>query len=101
MTGDAANASHYLDVLPVPEPAHIGWNGSVDVVLRIVSQLFACESGVRVDRLVGDQIISMCIPYYVGGNHQLAAIEAAKALLRATGHDSADGPWIPLGVDVH
>ncbi len=41
------------------------------------------------------------IPYYVGGNHQLAAIEAAKALLRATGHDSADGPWIPLGVDVH
>ena len=41
------------------------------------------------------------IPYYVGGNHQLAVIEAAKALLRATGHDSADGPWIPLGVGVH
>ena len=32
---------------------------------------------------------------------KLAAIEAAKALLRATGHDSADGPWIPLGVGVH
>ena len=66
-----------------------------------VSSKILLKSGVWLGRLVGDQIIGMYIPYYVGGNHQLAAIEAAKALLRATGHDSADGPWIPLGVDVH
>jgi class 3 adenylate cyclase len=42
---------------------------------KIISRFFGAsskillKSGVRVDRLVGDQIISMCIPYYVGGNH--------------------------------
>ena len=54
-----------------------------------------------VDRLVGDQVVGMFIPYYVGGAHQMAAIGEAKALLRKTGHDSAEGPWIPFGVGVH
>ena len=47
LAGDAASVSYYLDVLPVTEPAHIGWNGSVDVGLRSVSQLFAYERGFR------------------------------------------------------
>ncbi len=54
-----------------------------------------------VDRLVGDQVVGMFIPYYVGGAHQMAAIGEAKTLLRKTGHDSAEGPWIPFGVGVH
>jgi adenylate cyclase len=42
---------------------------------KIISRFFGVyskiilKSGVWVDRLVGGQIIGMCIPYYVGGNH--------------------------------
>jgi adenylate cyclase len=74
---------------------------------RVISRFFGVsskillKSGAWVDRLVGDQVIGMYIPFYVGENHQQAAVKAAKALLRATGHDSPDGPWIPLGVGIH
>ena len=54
------------------------------------------KRGVWVDRLIGDQIIGMSIPYYVGGNHQFAVIEAAKALLRATGTTPRDLPNVVL-----
>ena len=30
-----------------------------------------------------------------------AAIEAGVALLKATGHGSPEGPWIPVGIGVH
>ena len=31
----------------------------------------------------------------------IRAVEAAQALLRATGHEDAEGPWAPLGAGVH
>ena len=73
----------------------------------LISRFFAVTSKVLlrthawVDRLVGDQVVGMYIPYYTGHNHQGAAIGAAKDLLRRTGHDDDAGPWIPLGVGVH
>jgi adenylate cyclase len=36
-----------------------------------------------------------------GPDHAGRAIDVARELLRATGHGSAGGPWIPLGVGVH
>jgi adenylate cyclase len=74
---------------------------------QLISRFFAVSSKVLlrsqawVDRLVGDQVIGMYIPFYVGSDHERAAIAAAKDLLRRTGHGDADGPWIPLGVGVH
>lgn len=59
------------------------------------------KSNAWVDRLVGDQVIGMYLPFYVGEDHQAKAIDAAKSLLKKTGHGSADGPWIPLGVGIH
>lgn len=59
------------------------------------------KSAAWVDRLVGDQVIGMYLPFYVGDDHQAKAIHAAKELLKKTGHDSPDGPWIPLGVGIH
>ena len=73
----------------------------------LISRFFAVTSKVLlrsrawVDRLVGDQVIGMYLPYYVGDNHQAAAVGAAKDLLRLTGHADDSGPWIPLGVGVH
>lgn len=66
-----------------------------------VSSKVLLKSGAWVDRLVGDQVIGMYFPYYVGSGHQRAAVQAAKSLLRATGHGSPEGPWIPLGVGIH
>ena len=73
----------------------------------LISRFFTVTSRILfrtrawVDRLVGDQVIGMYIPYYAGGAHQRVAINAAKDLLRMTGHSDQTGPWIPLGVGVH
>ena len=73
----------------------------------LISRFFGVTSKVLlrsnawVDRLVGDQVIGMYLPFYVGEDHQAKAIAAAKDLLKRTGHDSSDGPWIPLGIGIH
>jgi adenylate cyclase len=36
-----------------------------------------------------------------GLDHAAKAIDAARELLRETGHGSAVGPWIPVGAGVH
>ena len=73
----------------------------------LISRFFAVTSKVMlgsrawVDRLVGDQVIGMYLPYYVGEDHVRVAITGAQTLLRETGHADESGPWIPLGVGVH
>ena len=54
-----------------------------------------------VDKFVGDEVVGLFIPGMAGLDHAATAIDAARALLVATGHDSPDGPWIPLGAGVH
>ncbi len=52
-----------------------------------------------IDKFVGDEVIAFYLPLVK--EHARIAIEAARDLLRATGHGDADGPWIPVGVGVH
>ena len=59
------------------------------------------ETDAMIDRLVGDQVIALYLPAFAGLQHARAAVEAAKALLRATGHTDPNGPWIPVGVGIH
>lgn len=54
-----------------------------------------------IDRLIGDEVIALFVPVLNGTRHAEAAVRAAQAVLRATGHDSSEGPWIPVGVGVH
>ncbi len=54
-----------------------------------------------VDRLVGDEMIGYFLPGFSGPDYTCRAIEAAQALLKATGHASLHGPWIPVGIGVH
>lgn len=54
-----------------------------------------------IDKLVGDEVTALFIPGYAGKDHAHKAIEAGKALLRVTGHDTAKGPWVPIGVGIH
>jgi len=54
-----------------------------------------------VDKFVGDEIMAIFIPALAHDAHARQAIEAGLAILTATGHGDADGPWLPVGVGVH
>jgi adenylate cyclase len=52
------------------------------------------------DKFVGDEVVAFFFPNFVGQDHAAAAISAATDLLRATGHEEAGGPWVPVGAGV-
>jgi adenylate cyclase len=54
-----------------------------------------------VDKLVGDEVVGLFIPGIAGPRYRARAVEAAVDLLRATGHGTAEGPWLPLGAGVN
>jgi adenylate cyclase len=74
---------------------------------QLISRFFAVASDAIInsqallDRLVGDQVIGLYLPGFAGPDHRRLAIQAARELLGATGHDSAAGPWIPVGIGIH
>jgi adenylate cyclase len=59
------------------------------------------RSDALVDKLIGDQVTGLYLPGIAGPDHARIAVEAARELLRATGHLDRSGPWIPLGAAVH
>jgi adenylate cyclase len=54
-----------------------------------------------VDKFVGDELVAMFFPLLTGERHVARAVDAAQALLRATGHEDPAGPWIPVGAGVN
>jgi adenylate cyclase len=54
-----------------------------------------------VDKFVGDELVAFFYPLLTGDGHAAKGVEAARALLVATGHQDADGPWVPVGAGVH
>jgi adenylate cyclase len=54
-----------------------------------------------VDKFVGDELVALFPPLLSGERHPARAVEAATALLKATGHADAGGPWVSLGAGVH
>ena len=74
---------------------------------RLMNRFYRVSSGVLfeadaiVEKFVGDEVVGLFLPFLAGQGHARRAVEAAVALLRATGHDSPDGPWAPLGLGVH
>jgi adenylate cyclase len=66
-----------------------------------VSRDVLVRSDAIIEKFVGDEVAALFIPFLAGPDHVRRAVEAAEGLLRATGHGSADGPWVPLGAGVH
>ncbi|MGZ8724720.1 MAG: adenylate/guanylate cyclase domain-containing protein [Aeromicrobium sp.] len=54
-----------------------------------------------VDKFVGDELVALFFPLVTGERYVGGAVAAARELLRATGHDQPDGPWVPVGAGVH
>ena len=74
---------------------------------RLLDRFYSTASTVvfahdgSVDKFVGDEVVAMFFPLLTGERHAARAVEAALALMRATGHDDPNGPWAPLGAGVH
>lgn len=54
-----------------------------------------------IDKIIGDQVAALYVPGFAGPNHACRAVEAAREILRATGHSAGEKPWIPIGVGIH
>jgi adenylate cyclase len=54
-----------------------------------------------IDKFVGDELVALFFPLLSGERFVARAVAAAQDLLRATGHDDPDGPWVPVGAGVH
>lgn len=54
-----------------------------------------------IDRLIGDEVLAIFVPVLTGDRHAQAALKAAQAILRATGHEDPGGPWVPVGASIH
>jgi adenylate cyclase len=72
----------------------------LDRFYRVASRSVFEHDG-AIDKFVGDELVAMFYAGLSGERHVGRAIEAARALLRATGHGAVDGPWVPVGAAVH
>ena len=58
------------------------------------------ENDGGIDKFVGDEVVAFFFPLISGQGHAAAAVRAASALLRATGHGDGAGPWVPVGAGI-
>ena len=59
------------------------------------------QSHALIEKMIGDEVAGMYVPGIAGPDHAQIAVDAARALLEATGHSDPGGPWIRVGVGVH
>jgi len=59
------------------------------------------RTNAMIDKLIGDEVAAFYVPGFAGAEHARVAIEAARQLLRVTGHGDPGAPWIPVGAGVH
>ena len=59
------------------------------------------QTDAMVDRLLGDEAIGLFLPGFAGPEHPRKAVEAAREILRLTGHNDSKGSWLPVGVGIH
>ena len=71
----------------------------LDQFYAVAADVLVRHEGV-VDKFVGDEVVGIFIPALAGEDHARRAIDAAIAVLRATGHDS-EAPWVPVGIGVN
>jgi adenylate cyclase len=65
------------------------------------SRAVLIERDAIVEKFIGDEVAGLFLPFMTGPEHARRAVDVAQELLRATGHGSPEGPWIPLGIGVH
>jgi adenylate cyclase len=72
----------------------------IDRFYRVATDILV-DADAWIEKLIGDEVTGLFVPGYAGRHHARKAVEAAQAILQATGHGRPEGPWIPVGVGVH
>jgi adenylate cyclase len=65
-----------------------------------VSKDVLVEADAIIEKFVGDEVVALFLPFMTGPGHARRGVDAAEALLLATGHGARE-PWVPLGAGVH
>jgi adenylate cyclase len=74
---------------------------------RLLDRFYATAAEVvidhdgSVDKFVGDELVAIFFPLLSGNRHAARTVDAARDLMRSTGHADPTGPWIPVGAGVH
>ena len=74
---------------------------------RLINRFYAAASevltasGALIIDFVGDEVVGLYVPGFAGPQHAARAIEAAREVLRVTGHAEPTGPWVPVGIGLH
>jgi adenylate cyclase len=54
-----------------------------------------------IDKLAGDEVSGFYLPGYIGKDYARTSVEAAREILRVTGHAAPEGPWVPVGAGIN
>ena len=76
------------------------YRGLLDRFYSAASDVVFNNDGM-VDKFVGDELMAVFPPMLGADNHPARAVACAQDLLRVTGHEGADGAWVPIGAGVH
>ncbi len=76
------------------------YHALLDRFYTTTSRVIFAHDGL-IDKFVGDEVIALFFLPLTGEHHVTRAVEAAQAILRATGHEDSAGPWAPVGAGVH
>jgi adenylate cyclase len=76
------------------------YRGLIDRFYNVAADAIFENDGF-LDKFVGDEVVATFAPMLAGDQHAARAVDAARALMKATGNGEADGPWVPLGAGVH
>jgi len=58
-------------------------------------------AGAMIEKLVGDEVTAVFSRGIAGENYFGVAIDAARELLRQTGHGDGKTPWVQVGIGIH
>ena len=59
------------------------------------------ERQALVEKLIGDAVTAFFTTGFAGKHHARVAVDAARQIIKATGHHRDTEPWISIGVGVH
>jgi adenylate cyclase len=76
-----------------------------DEVAQLLNRFYAAASHVLtrsaiLDKLVGDEVMALYLPQFLGDGWEDEVLRDAVELLEAVGYDGSGEPWLPLGVGI-
>jgi adenylate cyclase len=94
MFADIRGSTSLAETMPAAE-----YRALLDRFYNVAAEAVFAHDGF-LDKFVGDEVMASFAPLLAGERHAARAIEAAQALMRATGHGDKGGPWVSLGAGV-